>query len=80
MSKRFAGVSFCLISAILFSVRYIAASIYSPNNSGSYGTDDFARYLSYMGSEIVAASIIALLVGIGYLVWAEYEEYNRNKE
>lgn len=73
MSKRGAGVAFCVIAALLFIARsaiyYFAASILS-NRPISAGQLDF-------GFDVISPPyshlpwIIALVIGIIYLSWAE---------
>lgn len=70
MGKRGVGALFCLTAAILFSARYIAAALFLSGVS-SWNQDLFAAGLNYVGTPLVALSVIALLAGIGYLVWAE---------
>ena len=70
MNRRGTGVIFCLIAAVLFSTRYISAAIFG---SGvlSWGSDLFDSMLQYVGSALTVLSVIALIVGIIYLVAAE---------
>ena len=70
MNKRGAGVIFCLIAAILFSARYIAAAIFM---SGvlSWDATLFSAGLEYVGTPLLWGSIISLIIGIGYLLSAE---------
>ena len=70
MNRRGTGVIFCLIAAALFSTRYISAAIFG---SGvlSWGSDLFDSMLQYVGSALTVLSVIALIVGIIYLVAAE---------
>ena len=72
MNKRGAGVVFCLIAALLFSARYITAAIFMNNVS-----ELFASGLRYQGNALLVLSVISLLAGVAYLVWAEIEEWKR---
>lgn len=76
MNKRGAGVVFCLIAALLFSARYITAAIFM-NNPSSWSDVLFASGLCYQGSALLTLSVISLLAGVVYLVWAEIEEWKR---
>lgn len=77
MSRRGAGVVFCFLSGILFSARFIAAAIYMSNFAPSErGEDLFNRGLLYVGSPLLTLSILALIIGIGYLIWAEVSKKN----
>ena len=73
MNKRGTGVIFCLISSLLFIARYIAASIFGSSLS-SWSSKLFNAMLEYVGPELHYASLVSLIVGIIYLVWAELEE------
>jgi hypothetical protein len=66
MSKRGAGVVFCLISAILFSARYLSAAIFMSSVS-SWNSELFQHALDYVGLPLLLFSIISLIVGILYL-------------
>ena len=70
MSKRSTGVVFCLIAALLYSTRYIAAAIFGSGVS-TWNSELFNSMLEYVGGELVTLSIISLVVGIVYLIWAE---------
>lgn len=76
MGKRFVGAIFCLIAAILFSSRYVAAAIFMSGLS-SWDADLFSAGLEYVGSELYILSFISLVCGIGYLFWAEISEKSK---
>ena len=71
MNRRGVGAIFCLISAILFSARYMTAAMFM---SGVVSWDEslFAGGLEYVGSPLLVLSIISLIVGIVYLLWEEF--------
>lgn len=73
LNKRGTGVAFIAISAFLFSVKYISAAIFSSGVS-SWDEDLFNAMLSYVGSPLSICSILALILGIAYIAWGEYEE------
>lgn len=73
MGKRSVGAIFCLISAILFSSRYIAAAIFMSGIS-SWNSELFEAGLEYVGTPLFVLSLASLGVGLGYLVWAEISE------
>lgn len=79
MNKRGTGVSFVAIAGLLFSSKYIAAAIFG-NNVVSWDKELFQRMLSYIGSPLSTMSFWALLIGIGYIVWAEIEEIVSKKK
>lgn len=79
MSKRGSGVAFIAIAAFLFSAKYISAAIFG---SGVLSWDEelFNAMLSYIGSPLSIASMIALIIGVGYIVWGEYDEFKSKKQ
>ena len=70
MNRRSAGVGFCFIAAFLFATRYVAAAIFGISVA-SWNSDLFREMLKYVGNSLTILSIIALIVGIVYLVLAE---------
>lgn len=49
MFKRSTGIGFCLIAAMLYASRFLTAALYAPQNAGTWGSNQFASYLSYVG-------------------------------
>lgn len=76
MGKRFVGAIFCLVAAILFSSRYIAAAVFM-SSVASWNNQLFASGLEYVGSPLLTLSVISFIAGILYLVWAELSDKNR---
>lgn len=74
MNRRGAGVGFCLIAALLFLSRYITAAIYISNMLGSWGPDIFVKGLAYVGGSLTTLSVISLIAGIIYLLFAEIKK------
>lgn len=72
MSRRTTGTLLLLIAAFLYGIRYLSAAIFASNVS-SWDSDLFHSMLDYVGTAPRNLSIIALVVGIVYLIWAEYE-------
>ncbi|WP_339213869.1 hypothetical protein [Solibacillus sp. FSL W8-0372] len=74
MNKRGTGVAFIAIAALLFSAKYISAAIFG---SGvlSWNEELFNAMLTNVGIPLNVGSIIALIIGIAYLAWGEYEEF-----
>ena len=71
MSKRSAGVVLLGISAFLYSMRTLAAALFS-SGVQSWNADLFRSMISYIDQGVMLnASIIALVAGIFYLLWAE---------
>lgn len=73
MSRRGTGAIFCLIAALLFAARYITAAIFM-SGSSSWDSLLFSAALEYQGLGLLILSIISLIVGISYLVWAEIKD------
>lgn len=73
MNKRGTGAIFCLIGSLLFIARYITAAIFMSNVS-SWDSMLFAAGLEYQGYGLLIFSVISLVIGVIYLVWAEIEE------
>ncbi len=68
MNKRAAGVAFCGIAAFLFIMRYLVAALFEiPSSIGTL----FPLKEEIASPTPVVLSILSLLIGIGYLVWAE---------
>ncbi len=79
MNKRGTGVAFIAIAAFLFSAKYISAAIFG---SGvlSWNDELFNAMLTYVGSPLNISSIVALMIGIAYIAWGEYEEFKSKKQ
>lgn len=74
MNKRGTGVAFIAIAAFLFSAKYISAAIFGSGLS-SWDQGLFNAMLEYIGYPLSICSVIALLIGLAYIVWGEYEEF-----
>lgn len=70
MNKRGAGVIFCLIASLLFATRYITAAIFGSGLS-SWNSNNFNAMLKYIGSPLLILSVISIVIGFTYLIWAE---------
>ncbi|MEK4531606.1 hypothetical protein [Solibacillus sp. FSL K6-1554] len=79
MNKRGTGVAFIAIAAFLFSAKYISAAIFG---SGvlSWNDELFNAMLTYVESPLNVSSIVALMIGIAYIAWGEYEEFKSKKQ
>jgi len=76
MSKRLTGVTFISIAAFLYGIRYLSASVFGSNVS-SWNEQLFQAMLNSVGKTPLYISILALIVGIGYLLWAEIESFQK---
>jgi len=72
MNQRGAGVSFCIIAAMLYATKYISAAIFGSGVS-SWDQDLFGAMLSYVGNTLTIFSVLALCIGVFYLIRAERE-------
>jgi hypothetical protein len=77
MGKRAVGAILCLTAGILFSARYLAAAIFL-SGASSWDSGLFAAGLEYVGTPLRTLSIISLLVGVIYLVWAEVSDKKKS--
>lgn len=73
MNNKGVGVTFCLISAILISSKYISAAIFMSNVT-SWDASLFKSELYYVGPFLSRASIVALIIGILFLVYGLYTD------
>ncbi|MDD4797161.1 MAG: hypothetical protein PHO66_05285 [Eubacteriales bacterium] len=76
MSKRGVGAVFCLIAALLFSTRYVAAAIFLSQVT-SWDRSLFEAGLTYVGTPLLVLSGMSLLAGFAYLLWAELSKKER---
>ncbi|MDR9744452.1 hypothetical protein [Paenibacillus taichungensis] len=72
MSRRTTGTLLLVIAAFLYSVRYLSAAIFG-SGVASWNSELFQEMLNYVGTAPQSWSIAALILGLFYLVWAEYE-------
>lgn len=73
MNNKSVGVTFCLISAILISAKYISAAMFMSNVT-SWDASLFKSGLDYVGPFLSRASIVALIIGILFLVFGLYTD------
>lgn len=72
MSRRTTGTLLLVIAAFLFGVRYLSAAIFG-SGIASWSSDLFQEMLNYVGTAPRNWSIVAIILGLFYLIWAEYE-------
>ncbi|MFO8191491.1 MAG: hypothetical protein R6U08_01760 [Bacillota bacterium] len=73
MNRRGTGTIFCFIAAFLYAARNISAAIFGAGVS-SWNRELFQAMLEYSGSTLLILSVIALVIGIVYLVAGEMEK------
>jgi hypothetical protein len=76
MSRRITGILFLAISACLYATRFITAAIWGSGFS-TWSAENFINLLGYVDQGLTTWSIIALLMGLIYLIWGEVEEIRR---
>ncbi len=70
MERRATGLGFCAIAAFLYAAKYIAAAIYGSGQT-TWSGELFHGLLSYVGTGLTISSVLALIVGIVYLIASE---------
>lgn len=73
MNNKGVGVTFCLISAILISAKYISAAIFMSNVT-SWDASLFKSGINYVGPFLSRASIVALIMGLLFLGYGLYTD------
>lgn len=76
MSRRTTGTILLIISAFLYGVRYVSAAIFG-SGVNSWNENLFHAMLGYIGNGPKILSILALIAGLFYLIWAELEGVNK---
>ena len=68
MNNKGVGAIFCLIAALLISARYLTAAVFMSNLT-SWDAETFQLSKEYTGPVLTILAVIALVVGIGFLVY-----------
>jgi hypothetical protein len=76
MSRRTTGVALIGVAALLYATRYLSAAIFGSGVS-SWNSQLFNAMLEYVGDGPQTWALVALLAGVAYLVWAEYEAWKQ---
>jgi H+/Cl- antiporter ClcA len=71
VSRRTTGALLLVIAAFLYGVRYLSAAIFGSGIT-SWNSDLFQEMLNYVGTAPRNWSLVALILGLFYLMWAEY--------
>ena len=74
MTKRTVGALFCCLAVVLFLSRYIIALWYRGSERTSWGSNDFAGYLGYIGVAPWVLAVAFLGAGVWYLVRSESDK------
>ncbi len=78
MNKRIAGFGFVSLAAFLYAIKYLTAAIYF-SNVQSWGREYFSHSLHYVGPGLSVWAGLSLIIGVYYLVSAEWSEKKRQK-
>ena len=73
MSRRYTGLGFCSLAALLYAARFLTAAIYGSSMMGWSG-DNFRALLSYVDQGFTFPITLASAMGIIYLIWGELTE------
>lgn len=72
MARRITGLVFISLAALLYATRFIVAAIFG-QGVASWNADLFRGMLQYVDQGLTPAWVIALVVGLVYLLWAEIQ-------
>ncbi len=72
MTRQLIGSVFIAVAAILYAARHLGAMTFIATKTGEMN-EQYRLALQSGGTELLALSIVALLVGVVYLLWGEYE-------
>lgn len=78
MSRRLTSVVFIMIAAVLIAVKYLSAAIFGSRVT-NWDEQLFDNMLIYVGNTLSNFSLLSLLMGIVYIIWGEYSEWNPKK-
>ena len=79
MTRQLVGTVLLVVAAILHAARHLGAMVFVANKTGDMG-EAYSSALRAGGSELITLSVIALLVGLVYLLWGEYESRASRRE
>lgn len=76
MKRQGIGIAFIAISAFLISSKFISAAIFGSGlGVSSWDKQLFDTMLDYVGDTLSNFSLWALIIGIVYIAWGEYDEF-----
>lgn len=78
MTKRGAGVAMIATSAFLISMKYLSAAIFG-SALGIGNGRIIVEMVSEMGYTLNIFSLFAFILGIGYIIWGEYDLFQVTK-
>ncbi len=72
MSRQLVGAVFLGVAAVLYAARHFGAMMFIATKTGDMG-EAYRSALQIGGSELLTLSVMALLIGLAYLLWGEYQ-------
>lgn len=78
MNNKGVGAVFCLIAAMLYCTRYLAAAMFMQGIS-SWNAELFHAGLTYVGDSLTVLSLLALIAGILFLGYGLYQEIREKR-
>ncbi|KGE16460.1 hypothetical protein [Paenibacillus wynnii] len=74
MSRRTTGVIFIAIAAFLYATRYICGTLLTVNSNMNFigNHEMYVTALDTLGSGLTIFSLLSLVIGAGYLIWADF--------
>ena len=70
MSRRITGIGLIFVSAFLYATRYLVAAVMG-SSMINWDAGLFSAMLQYVGRGLVQWSLVSLVGGLIYMVWAE---------
>ena len=70
MSRRITGIGLIFVSAFLYATRYLVAAVMG-SSMINWDAGSFSAMLQYVGRGLVQWSLVSLVGGLIYMVWAE---------
>lgn len=81
MNKRGCGAVFCVMAAMLYCTKYLAAAIYSSSNDTSWNSIFFQNNLANVSGEAFnTLNVLCLIIGIGFIIYQEYDDRQRKSK
>ena len=79
MTRQLVGAVFLAVAAILYAARHVGAMVYIANKTGNM-EEAYRFALRVGGAKLLTLSVMALVVGLAYLLWGEYERWAVRRE
>ena len=79
MNNKGVGAVFCLIASVLMAARYMTAAMFM-SGVASWDNELFRAGLSYTGSSLKWAAVLALIVGVAFLGIGIYQDVKNSEK